>query len=219
MFGPNAYALLMRTLNLFDRNTMVAAGLPRAGTQRLIAHKKLQDWTKGTIGRLFDDQMSILKKGMLQRFQAALLQKMDGNNGMLLLMVGDNSKFLKSNAKALRCAAFAVSALLLEVLFLSLTKLRAMCKMDNKLNSVLIPFLDLPAARIRSCAKVDCILSKKKQPTEGSVSVALDLFAMVHPDWFGKLQGFAGYQLGPQSMTVGVHNDTDVRSSSRNSGR
>ena len=53
-------------------------------------------------------------------------------------------------------------------------------------------------------------LNKRKQPTEGSVSVALDLIAMVRPDGFGNLQGFAGYQLGPHSVTVGVLNDADA---------
>jgi hypothetical protein len=81
--------------------------------------------------------------------------------------------------------------------------------MGDKLNSALIPFPDLPAARIRSLAKVDHVVSKKKQPAEGSLSLALDLIAMVHPEGSGNLQGFAGYQPGPHSMTVGVHNKAD----------
>ena len=39
--------------------------------------------------------------------------------------------------------------------------------------------------------------------------MALDMVAMIRPDGFGNLQGFAGYQLGPHSLTVGVHNDAD----------
>jgi hypothetical protein len=210
-FGPKADALLTRTLDLFDRDTMAAAGLPRAGTQRLIAREKLRDRTEGIIGRLFDDQVSILEKSTLRRFQAALLRKMDGDDGMSLSTAGDRSKFLESNAEALRSAAFAfaVGASSLEVPSLSLTKSRAVREMDDKLNSALIAFPDSPAARIRSLAKVDRVVSKKKQPSEGSVSVALDLIAMVRPDGFGNLQGFAGYQLGPHSVTVGVHNDAD----------
>ncbi len=92
-FGPKAYALLTRTLDLFDRDTMATAGLPPAGTQHLIAHEKLRDQTKGFIGRLFNDQLLILKKSKLQRFQAALLWKMDSDGGMSLLMAGDRSKF------------------------------------------------------------------------------------------------------------------------------
>jgi len=124
---------------------------------------------------------------------------------------GDNTKFLESNADALRSAAFAfaVGASSLEVLSLSLTKSRAVREMDDKLNGALITFPDSPAARIRPLAKVGRIVNKKKQPTEGSVSMALDLIAMIRPDGFGNLQGFGGYQLGPHSVTVGVHNNAD----------
>ncbi len=184
-------------------------GPPWAGTQCLIVHKKLWDWIKGIIGRLFDNQMWILEKSMLRRFQAALLQKMDGNDGVMLSTAGDRSKSLELNAKALRSTAFLVGALLLEVPSLSLTKSRAVHKMDNKPNSALILFPDLPVARIRSLAKVDCVVSSKKQPAEGSMSVAMDLIAMVHLDGFGNLQGFAWYQLGLHSVTVGVHNNAD----------
>jgi hypothetical protein len=102
-----------------------------------------------------------------------------------------------------------VDASLLKVPSLSLMKSRVLHEMDNKLNSTLIAFLDLPAARIRSLAKVDHIVSKNEQPAEGSVSMALDLIAMVCPDGFNNLQGFVGFQLGPHSMTVGVHNGAD----------
>merc|ERR1711971_1214316 len=70
-------------------------------------------------------------------------------------------------------------------------------------------FPDSPAAKIKSLAKVERTVSKKKDPTEGSIDVSLDLVAMFRPDGFGNLPGFAGYQLGPHSVTVGVHNDAD----------
>jgi len=209
-FGIHADALLTRTLDLFDRDTMAAAGLPRAGSQRLIIRKKLYDRTEGILRRLFDDQMTLLEKNTLRRFQSALLRKMDGDSSMLL-PGGDPSKFFESNADALRYAAFAfdVGASSLEVPSLSLTKSKAVRDMNDKLNAALISFPDSPVAKIKSLAKVERVVNKKKQPTEGSVSVALDLIAMIRPDGFGNLQGFAGYQLGPHSVTVGVHNDAD----------
>ena len=209
-FGIHADALLTRTLDLFDRDTMAAAGLPRAGSQRLIIRKKLYDRTEGILRRLFDDQMTLLEKNTLRRFQSALLRKMDGDSSMLL-PGGDPSKFFESNADALRSAAFAfdVGASSLEVPSLSLTKSKAVRDMNDKLNAALISFPDSPVAKIKSLAKVERVVNKKKQPTEGSVSVALDLIAMIRPDGFGNLQGFAGYQLGPHSVTVGVHNDAD----------
>jgi hypothetical protein len=134
---------------------------------------------------------------------------MDSNDGILLSRAGNSSKFLKLNTNLLRSALFAVGALSLEVPSLSLTKSRTMGEMDNKLNSALTLFPDLPAARIRSLANVDHVVCKKKQPAEGSASIALDLIAMVCLDMFGNLQGFVGYQLGPHSMMVGVHNNAD----------
>ena len=78
-FGTKAKALLSRTLNLFDCYTMAAVGLPQVVTLRLVVRKKLCDWTKAIIRRLFDNQMAILEKNTLQRFQGALLWKMDGD--------------------------------------------------------------------------------------------------------------------------------------------
>ena len=74
-FGIHADAFLTRTLDLFDRDTMAAAGLPRAGEQRLMIRKKLQDCTEGIFKRLFDDQMAILEKNTLKRFQMTCLSR------------------------------------------------------------------------------------------------------------------------------------------------
>ncbi|KAL3758312.1 hypothetical protein ACHAWU_004277 [Discostella pseudostelligera] len=203
-FGSHADELLSRTLDLFDRDTMDAAGLPRAGEQRLIIRKKLQDRTEGILRKLFVDQMAVLEKNVVKKFQSTLLRKMDKD-------MTDASQFYESNAGALRAAAlaFAVGASSLEVPSLSLTKSKAVQEMESKLNNVLAAFPDSPAAKIKSLAKVERTVSKKKQPNEGSISVALDLVAMIRPDGFGNFQGFTGYQLGPHSVTVGVHNDAD----------
>ena len=71
---------------------MVVAGLPRAGTLRLVVRKKLYNRTEGIIRRLFDNQMAILEKNSLRRFQGALLWKMDGN----LLTTGNLSNWTLS---------------------------------------------------------------------------------------------------------------------------
>mmetsp|Transcript_30382 Transcript_30382/g.55077 ORF Transcript_30382/g.55077 Transcript_30382/m.55077 type:complete len:509 (-) Transcript_30382:90-1616(-) len=202
-FGIHADALLTRTLDLFDRDTMAAAGLPRAGEQRLMIRKKLQDRTEGIFKRLFDDQMAILEKNTLKRFQMTLLRKMVKDM--------DASQFFESNAEALRTAAFAFesTASSLEVPSISLSKSKAIQEMEGKLNNALMTFPDSPAAKIKSLQKVGQTVSKKKDPTDGSIDVTLDIVAMIRPDGFGNLQGFAGYQMGPHSVTVGVHNDAD----------
>jgi hypothetical protein len=204
-FGTHADALLSRTLDVFDRDTMAAAGLPRAGAERLIIRKKLQDRMEGLLESLFIDQMNILGKNTLKKFQATLLRKMDKDNF-------DASKFFESNAEALRSAAFAFdkAATSLEVPSQpALTKSLAVQDMNGKLNNALLTFPDSPAAKIKAMKNVEQTVSKKKQPSEGSIDIALDVVAMIRPDGFGNLQGFAGYQLGPHSVTVGVHNDAD----------
>lgn len=203
-FGVNADALMTRTLDLFDRDTMAAAGLPRAGEQRLIIRKKLQDRTEGILERLFDDQMATLEKNTVKRFQNTLLRKMD-KDGV------DAAQFFESNGEALQSAAFAFesTASSLEVPSLSLSKSKAVQEVTGKLNNALMTFPDSPAAKIKALAKIKQTVSKKKQPTEGSIDVTLDVVAMIRPDGFGNLQGFAGYQLGQHSVTVGVHNDAD----------
>merc|ERR1712194_250667 len=115
------------------------------------------------------------------------------------------------NAEALRAAAFAFasSASSLELPSLSLGKAKAIQEMEGKLNNALMTFPDSPAAKLKSLQKIKQTVSKEKEPTEGSINVALDLVAMVRPDGFGNFQGFTGYQLGPHSITVGVHNDAD----------
>lgn len=204
-FGLNADSLLQRTLDLFDRDTMAAAGLPAAGEQRLAIRQRLQERMEKTLKELFDTQMGLLEKSTLKKFNHSLLKKMDRGGGL------DAKQFFDDNATALRTALFAfeTSAALLEIPSLSLTKSNAVRDMTGKLNNALMTFPDSPAAKIKAMKKVEQTVSKKKKPSEGSIDLALDLVAMIRPDGFGNLQGFAGYQLGPHSVTVGVHNDAD----------
>jgi hypothetical protein len=203
-FGMNADTLFQRTLDLFDRDTMAAAGLPAAGEQRLVIRQRLQQRMEKTLKDLFDVQMGILEKSTLKKFNHSLLKKM-GKDGL------DTTKFFEDNATALRTSLFAfeTSAALLEIPSLSLTKSNAVRDVTGKLNNALMTFPDSPAAKIKAMKKVEQTVSKKKKPSEGSIDLALDVVAMIRPDGFGNLQGFAGYQLGPHSVTVGVHNDAD----------
>jgi hypothetical protein len=70
-------------------------------------------------------------------------------------------------------------------------------------------FPDSPAARIKRTKKVNTIVNKEKKPSQRAIDFGVDLVAMLRPDGFGSLQGFAGYQLGGNSLTFGVHNDAD----------
>ena len=183
---------------------MAAAGLPAAGEQRLVIRQRLQQRMEKTLKDLFDVQMGILEKSTLKKFNHSLLKKMS-KDGL------DAAKFFEDNATALRTALFAfeTSAALLEIPSLSLTKSNAVRDVTGKLNNALMTFPDSPAAKIKAMKKVGQTVSKQKKPSEGSINLTLDVVAMIRPDGFGNLQGFAGYQLGPHSVTVGCHNDAD----------
>jgi hypothetical protein len=81
--------------------------------------------------------------------------------------------------------------------------------MSSKLNDALMAFPDSPAAKIKRTEQVKKVVSKERKPKSRAVEFGLDLVALLRPDGFGSLQGFAGYQLGGNSLTFGVHNDAD----------
>lgn len=202
-FGSSASSLLKNTLDLFDRDTMAASGLPCAGEKRLEFRAQLQERTEKMLRELYTMQMVILEKSTMKKFNNALLRKLGSED--------NNETFYENNAAVLRDTLFAfdVAASTLEVPSLALTKSKPVQNMQDKLNTALLTFADSPAAKIKAMKKVERIVSKQKKPAEGSMDVSLDLVAMIRPDGFGNLQGFAGYQLGPHSVTVGVHNDAD----------
>jgi len=203
-FGPNAESLIQRTLDLFDRDTMAAAGLTDVGEKRLKMRSKLQDRLEKNVRELFASQVSILERSTLKKLNSALLRKVGkGSEG--------SPDFYVDNAEALRAAAFAFEsgATKLEVPSLSLLKSTVVQDMTGKLNNALNAFPDSPAAKLKALKKVAETVSKEKKPSEGSIDVSVDLVAMIRPDGFGSFQGFAGYQMGPHSCTVGVHNDAD----------
>jgi hypothetical protein len=203
-FGFHANSLLKNTLDLFDRDTMAAAGLPEAAEKRLEIRSNLLERTEKILRELYAMQIAILEKATMKKFNSALLRNM-GKEGR------NSEDFYENNADVLRDALFAFESAVttLEISSLALTKTKPLQTMTDRLNNALMTFTDSPAAKIKAMKKVERTVSKKKKPSEGSIDVALDFVAMIRPDGFGNLQGFAGYQLGPHSVTVGVHNDAD----------
>lgn len=97
----------------------------------------------------------------------------------------------------------------LQVPELGLTKEKALPELSGALNSAVMQFSDAPVAKLQRTEKVNAVVNKEKKPTERSVQLGLDLVAMLRPDGFGSLQGYAGYQMGGNSITFGIHNDAD----------
>mmetsp|Transcript_7278 Transcript_7278/g.9498 ORF Transcript_7278/g.9498 Transcript_7278/m.9498 type:complete len:507 (+) Transcript_7278:115-1635(+) len=200
-FGSEAEALLERVYSTFDSETIMAAGMPVVSVYRREQRAKVQVLLESGIQDIFDGQIENLGKTTLKRLNAQLLKT-----------VNDPAEsVMDSNAASLRNEAFAFEAAAddLEVPTLALTKTKAVREMAAKLNDAVMSFPDSAAAKIKRTRMVKKVVKKDKKPGQGIVDLGLDLVAVLRPDGFGSLQGFAGYQLGGNSITFGVHNDAD----------
>mmetsp|Transcript_14261 Transcript_14261/g.39615 ORF Transcript_14261/g.39615 Transcript_14261/m.39615 type:complete len:509 (-) Transcript_14261:78-1604(-) len=200
-FGSEAEKLLDTALKTYDTETVAAAGIALAAAYRREMRLKLQALVETGIQEAFDAQIENLEKSSLKRMNAQMLKTVNE----------PAETIMDANAAILRNEAFAFEAKVddLEVPSLSLTKERAVRDMTGKLNDAVMSFPDSPAAKIKRTGKVNKVVKKDKKPGQGLVDLGLDLVAVLRPDGFGTFQGFAGYQLGGNSITVGVHNDAD----------
>ncbi|KAL3942492.1 MAG: hypothetical protein SGARI_000248 [Bacillariaceae sp.] len=201
-FGADAEAMRKRILSSFDSETLLAAGLPLVASYRLEMRNQLAALVDSSIADLFDAQVVNLEVRTLKRLHAQLLKKM----GKVPV-----EEVPSENAAAIRAAMFAFDTTMkdLEVPSLSLIKTKACRDMEAKLTDEVATFDDSPAAQIKRMKKVTEVTSKEKKPGQRSVDFGLDLVAVLRPDGYGSLQGYAGYQLGGNSITFGIHNDAD----------
>jgi hypothetical protein len=70
------------------------------------------------------------------------------------------------------------------------------CSIDKSpiwkhLNDAIDAFPDSPTAKLKRTQKVKKVVSKEKKPGGRAFGFGLDLVAMLRPDGFGSLQGFA----------------------------
>lgn len=204
-FGREAAYLRQKTLSTFDAETLSAAGLPSAAAYRSEMRKQLQSLVDSAINDIYNEQVLNLEKTTTKRLRAQLLRNVKNND------VGEAEKTIETNAIALRTAAYDFETAMedLEVPVMGLSKEKAVRSMSAKLNDELMTFPDSAAAKLKRAKQVKKAVSKERKPSQRAIDFGLDLVAMLRPDGFGSLQGFAGYQLGGNSLTFGVHNDAD----------
>jgi len=204
-FGKEAKLLRQRTLSTFDAETLSAAGLPSVATYRSEMKKQLQTLVDSAIKELFLIQESNLEKTTMKRLRAKLLRHVNNND------MGEATEAIDNNAAALRAATFAFETSMgdLEVPALGLYKDKPVREMTARLNDELMTFPDSAPAKLKRAKQVKKVVSKERKPSQRAIDFGLDLVAMLRPDGFGSLQGFAGFQLGGNSLTFGVHNDAD----------
>jgi hypothetical protein len=200
-FGAEAESLRERTLGGYDSETLATAGLPIVAARRLEMRTQLEALVDSSIRELFKAQLKNLEANTLKKFRAQLLRKID--------TPADDAP--TENAAAMRAASFSFDNIVadLQVPSLSLTKDKPCREMEAKLTDELMDFPDSPQAKLKRSKKVEKVTTKEKKPGQRSIDFGLDLIAMLRPDGFGSFQGFAGYQLGGNSVTFGVHNDAD----------
>eukprot|EP00586_Coscinodiscus_wailesii_P010851 CAMPEP_0172513292 /NCGR_PEP_ID=MMETSP1066-20121228/251469_1 /TAXON_ID=671091 /ORGANISM="Coscinodiscus wailesii, Strain CCMP2513" /LENGTH=520 /DNA_ID=CAMNT_0013293495 /DNA_START=50 /DNA_END=1612 /DNA_ORIENTATION=+ len=201
-FGKQATALRQRCLEQYDKDTISCSGT-NAAKYRLDLRRQLKESIEKTLAELFARQVTIAEKSTLQNFNKILLRQKPGP---------DVTSTYDKNAAAVRAAAFAFDTSLsdLEIPSLGLTKTEHCTAITSQLNAALLSFPDSNAAQARDLKTTKAKAAKQKTPSEKSIDVGFNLVAMVRPDGFGNLQGFAGYSLGNHGITVGVHNDADA---------
>jgi Root hair defective 3 GTP-binding protein (RHD3) len=206
-FGQAAVDLRQLVLTNFDHATRSAIVLRPA--ERAELRQQLQQLVDGTIQQAFQGQVTNLEKATLKRFQAALLKTL-----------ANEPKESAESIMTQQAAAMRKEALLFETRMGELevpddvvggcTKDAPLRELAAKLNDAWQAFPDSPVAKLHRTQQVTRVVNQEKSPGERSVRFGLDLVAMLRPDGFGSLQGFAGYQLpGGNSITFGVHNDAD----------
>jgi hypothetical protein len=214
-FGREASTLRQRILYAYDQRTMASTGLAMVTPYRYEMRLQLQKLIDTSIQQSFLGQVTNLEKATIKRFRTAMLQTMPSsthrrpsfakNNESVESIMGNNAATMRKEA-----LLFETSMEDLEVPELGLTKDRPVRELASKLNDALTTFPDSPAAKLQRTQQVTKVVNKEKEPGQRSLSFGLDLVAMLRPDGFGSLQGFAGYQLpGGNSITFGVHNDAD----------
>jgi hypothetical protein len=178
--------------------------LPSVSAYRFERRAQLQQLLDTAIQQAFAGQLSNLERLTLKRFNAQLLKTVNSNESVETVM-GHNAATMRKEA-----LLFEKAMEYLEVPLLGLTKDKPSRDLSSKLNNALDAFPDSPAAKLQRTQQVRKVVRKEKSPGDRGISVGLDLVAMLRPDGFGSLQGYAGYQLpGGNSITFGVHNDAD----------
>jgi len=215
-FGSQATQLMERTLDNFDRETLLAVGLsssePGANSANVASSRKamrtqLKEYLETALPKLFEEQVSNLQSMTLTKFRNQLLR----NTVSTSSKYDDQQQMLDSSAAIMRAATllFDTGMEQLQIPALGLTLQKEARNFQNILNNELANFPESPMAKLKIASSVKKVVEKQRKPGERAVAFGLDLVAMLRPDGFGSLQGFCGYTLGGNSFTFGIHNDAD----------
>lgn len=201
-FSKQAAALYEQCLETYDSITLFCAGIPLVAGFRLECRNKLESLLKSSIEELFVEQVEALQESTVKKLNNKLAS---------VTKIDSPESDMEQYTAAVREAAFAFDTKMdtIEVPTLGLSKQRAVQATDRVLQDTVRKFPDSPRAKLLRKKEVTKTTARQRKPKSRAVDLGLDLVAMIRPDGFGSLQGFAGYQLGGNSITVGIHNDAD----------
>jgi len=200
-FGSEAESVRQRVLANFDSETLAAAGLPLVASYRMEMRAQLTSLIDSSIRNAFTLQVSNINKSIEKKLRGTLLKTVDASPEAVKAETAVALQSAMSNLEKIMAE--------LEVPSLGLSKAKICREAESRLTDLGLAVVDSPAAQLRRTKKVMKVTNKEKKPGQRSVGFGLDLVAMLRPDGFGNLQGFAGYQYGGNSFTFGVHNDAD----------
>ena len=203
-FGPAAAALLEGCLADFDAASLEGAnGVPSA--QRAARRGQLKGYMKTEVTKLYASQVKSLTTGELKKFDAKLLKLLDG---------AKDSEALPADKaeKATRAAAATFGAAMAKLVVPGVVGSAGGTKESEAFGELLgqkaSDFEETPAAKVLRMNKLTrkTQRSKKLPKNPRAIVPGLHLVAFMRAVGSGNLNGFAGYTLGPHSVTAGFDN-------------
>jgi len=201
-FGTQASDLYATTLQAYDEATRLAAAVPTTAQVRKDERMKLEEQLKVAITRLYEAQIGVLTKASQRRLERSVL--------LPLVNSQDFGMVQEKYAQGLEEEVMRLEAKLQKLAVPALELSGVVHESVAKLSQFVQTFPDSPIAQVARTHAIKKVVNRERSPTQRALSWGLDLVAVLRPDGFGNLQGFAGYQLTDQySMTFGIHNDAD----------
>uniref|UniRef100_A0A7S2S911 Guanylate-binding protein N-terminal domain-containing protein n=1 Tax=Rhizochromulina marina TaxID=1034831 RepID=A0A7S2S911_9STRA len=201
-FGDAASTLLESTLARFDSATEACS----IGSRRKERRQELETTIGKDLDRMFQLQIGDLEKQTLRKFEGRLLSLLNG--------VKDAAAVPDEAGEAeVRKFAFDFGRHAARLVVPGVTGSEGAKSETDKFSETLTTFLqdfdESPPAKVLRLNRLERKVqrSRKAEKNPRSIVPGLHLSGMMRQIGVGNLQGFAGYTMGPHSVTMGYQND------------
>ena len=195
-FGTLASELMDECLGLFSGEHVAVE--KRKG--------ELKSFLKSEITATYRSQVKTTTTSIVKKFDARLLQLLDGAKDSAVMPEEKVSKEVRASSAAF---AAAIAKLVVPGVVGSEGGLKESETFGELLSQKAADFEDTPAAKVLKFNKLQrkSQRSKKLPKNPRSIVPGLHLVAMMRQVGIGNLNGFAGYNFGPHSITCGYENN------------